>query len=128
MRALIDTHVFLWAAAAPGRLSPRARSILERPGPGLLVSPITAYEIGQKVARGRLDIPEPADTYTLSRIAMLGLEELPVSVEHALAAALLPPIHADPWDRLLIAQAQAESIPILSADRLLQRYEVEILW
>jgi PIN domain nuclease of toxin-antitoxin system len=59
---------------------------------------------------------------------MLGIEVLPITLEHAAAATLLPPIHADPWDRLLVAQARAESIPILTADTILQRYEVEILW
>jgi PIN domain nuclease of toxin-antitoxin system len=128
MRALVDTHVLLWAASDPGRLSPRVRSILEQDSRGLLVSPVTGFEIGLKVARGRLVLPEPPDSYTLSRIAMLGLAELPLTLEHALAATLLPAIHADPWDRLLVAQARAESVPILSADRQLQRYEVEILW
>jgi PIN domain nuclease of toxin-antitoxin system len=128
MRALVDTHVLLWAASDPDRLSPRVRSILERHSRGLLVSPVTGFEIGQKVARGRLVLPEPPDSYTLSRIAILGLEELPLTLGHALAATLLPAIHADPWDRLLVAQAQAEDVPIVSADRDLNRYEVEILW
>lgn len=128
MRALVDTHVLLWAASDPDRLSPRVRSILERGGRGLMVSPVTGFEIGQKAARGRLVLPEPPDSYMLSRVAILGLEELPLTLEHALAATLLPAIHADPWDRLLVAQARAESIPILTADSILQRYEVEILW
>jgi PIN domain nuclease of toxin-antitoxin system len=128
MRALVDTHVLLWATSDPDRLSPRVRSILERGDRGLMVSPVTGFEIGQKTARGRLVLPEPPDSYMLSRIAILGLEELPLTLEHALAATLLPAIHADPWDRLLVAQARAESIPILTADSILQRYEVEILW
>ncbi len=128
MRALVDTHVFLWAAADADRLSARVRDILQNDGRGLLLSPAAAYEIGVKVAKGRLVLPEPVDSYVRSRIAMLGLDVLPVTVEHAAAAGLLPPIHADPWDRLLVAQARAESIPILTADAILQRYEVEILW
>ena len=58
----------------------------------------------------------------------MGLRPLPVTIEHAVAAGMLPPIHADPWDRLLVAQARLEAIPMLTADRLIQRYEVKTIW
>jgi PIN domain nuclease of toxin-antitoxin system len=128
MRVLLDTHVFLWLAAGSERLSPRAARLLEDPDHELLLSPASAYEIGVKVARGRLELPDDPGTYVLTRVAVLGLQELPVSVAHALAAAGLPRYHADPWDRLLVAQARSEAIPILTADPLMTRYDVETIW
>lgn len=128
MRLLLDTHTFLWAAADSPRLSARARELINDTSTELVLSSVTAAEIAIKVARGRLELPdEPARWFRLRMLAF-GAQELPVTIDHALAAAALPPTHGDPWDRLLIAQARAESIPILTADTILQRYEVQILW
>jgi PIN domain nuclease of toxin-antitoxin system len=128
MRVLLDTLVFGGFAAGRPRLSPRAARLLEDPDQELLLSPASAYEIGVKVARGRLELPDDPGTYVVTRAAVLGLHELPLSVAHALAAAGLPRYHADPWDRLLVAQARSEAIPIMTADPLVTRYDVETIW
>jgi len=128
VRLLLDTHTFLWAAADNPRLSPRARALINDQSTELVLSSVAAAEVALKVANGRLELPEePARWFTL-RMRAFGATELPLTIAHALAAAALPPIHGDPWDRFLVAQARAESIPILTADTILHRYEVEILW
>ncbi len=128
MRVLLDTHVFLWAATGDARLSAHAREIMADPANDLLLSAASAFEIAVKAARGRLELPEPPATYLTTRIATFGLVRLPITVEHAVGAGLLPPIHGDPWDRLLVAQARLEAIPILTADEQVRRYDVETIW
>lgn len=128
MRLLLDTHAFLWAVMGSDRLSDRARGLIDDAGTECCLSAASAYEIAVKAAKGHLVLPEDPDTYIRTRVATMRLQALPVTLEHAAAAAMLPPIHADPWDRLLVAQARLEAIPILTADRLIQRYEVETIW
>jgi PIN domain nuclease of toxin-antitoxin system len=128
VRVLLDTHAFLWATSDDERLSYLARDLIRDPEQELLFSPASAYEIAVKTAAGRLQLPEDAATYVTTRIAMFALQTLPITVEHAVEAASLPPIHADPWDRLLVAQARAEAVPILTADRLVRQYDVETIW
>jgi PIN domain nuclease of toxin-antitoxin system len=125
---LLDTHAFLWATLDSPRLSTRARELLDDVSNELLLSAASAAEIAMKVRRGKLELPEdPGRWFHMRRLAF-GAREVPITIDHALAAGALPRFHADPFDRILIAQAQAESVPILSADTMLQRYEVEILW
>jgi PIN domain nuclease of toxin-antitoxin system len=128
VRVLLDTHAFLWATSDDERLSHLARDLIRDPEQELLFSPASAYEIAVKAAAGRLQLPEDPATYVTTRIAMFALRPLPITVEHAVEAAALPPIHADPWDRLLVAQARAEAVPILTADRLVRQYDVETIW
>ena len=128
MRALLDTHAFLWATADVPRLSARARDVIEDGANDIVFSAASAYEIVWKAARGRLDLPEPAETYLHDRLERLAFEPLPVSVRHAVRAAALPHLHADPWDRLLVAQARDERIPLITADPMIKRFDVEVLW
>lgn len=128
MRVLLDTHAFLWWVLEDPRLSARAQSVIEAPDNDVLVSAVSAWEIAIKSADARLDLPEPAQTYVPGRIAANGFRELDVTVEHAVRVAGLPAIHRDPFDRLLVAQAQAELIPIISGDPTIARYDVEIIW
>lgn len=128
MRLLLDTHAFLWAVMGSDRLSGRARDLIDDAGTECCLSAASAYEIAVKAAKGHLVLPEDPDTYIRTRVATMRLQPLPVTLEHAAAAAMLPLIHADPWDRLLVAQARLEAVPILTADRLIQRYEVETIW
>jgi PIN domain nuclease of toxin-antitoxin system len=125
---LLDTHAFLWAAAGSERLSERARTLVEDPANELLLSAASAYEIAVKAARGHLVLPEDTGTYLATRVAALAIEALPVTVEHAVEAATLPRLHADPWDRILVAQARREAIPILTIDSLVAQYDVETIW
>jgi PIN domain nuclease of toxin-antitoxin system len=126
MRLLVDTHVVIWALVDPERLSKRVRGMIEDPGADLIVSAATAYEIEFKRGRdsdlGRL----PLD---LERaLTGLGFTWLPVTASHASMAGRLPRHHGDPFDRILIAQALAEGMPLLSADRNLPAYGAEVIW
>ncbi len=124
MRVLLDTQCWLWLAAAPDRLSASSRALLESTENELYLSAASAWEIAIKHARGRLELPEPPSGYVPSRMTLL--RTLPLSVEHAhaLQVSLLPPHHRDPFDRVLIAQAQLEDLPLLTADRVFNRYDV----
>ena len=128
MRILVDTHALLWAAADGVRLSRRAREILEDPSNDLVFSAASAYEIAVKAARGHLELPADAATWLATRLPAFGMSPLAISVEHVAAAAALPPIHANTWDRVLVAQARMEDIPILTADSIISRYEVTTIW
>jgi len=128
MRVLLDTHALLWAAQGDSRLSEAAGALIEDGGQELLFSAVSAMEISMKHAAGRLDLPDDAGTWIRTRVAAFGLIELPVTIDHAIQAGLLPRLHRDPWDRLLIAQARVENVPILTSDPLLHRYEVATIW
>ena len=121
MRLLLDTHLLLWAAVEPERLSPVAQNLIGDPLNELLFSPASLWEIAIKRARGRTDFR--ADARALRRnLFNSGYLELVVTGEHAVAVADLPSIHKDPFDRLLIAQSIVESITLLTADRQVARY------
>lgn len=93
----------------------------------MLLSAASSWEIAIKYALGRLPLPEPPGEYVPDRMRTSGVIPLPVEHSHALGVATLPLHHGDPFDRLLIAQAQAEAIPILTADREFDSYDVEVL-
>ncbi len=128
MRYLLDTHTFLWAANGDPQLSARARAIVSDPLSELFLSAASAYEIAVKVAHGGLELPDEPGLYLLTRMAVFGVRSMPVAAEHAIAAAALPRIHADPWDRLLVAQSQIEDMPLLTRDPVISRYEVTTIW
>jgi PIN domain nuclease of toxin-antitoxin system len=128
VRVLLDTHAFLWWVLEDPRLSDRARGVIAAPETDVVVSAVSAWEISIKAASHRLDLPEPARTYVPSRIAANGFRELQVTVEHAVGVAGLPPIHRDPFDRLLVAQAQVERIPIVTSNPAIARYAVDVIW
>lgn len=128
MIVLADTHGLLWSLIEPQRPSVRATTLLQDRGVQVLVSAASAWEIAIKLAKGKVRLPvAPGD---LLRIVTrdLGMDAIPVAFEHAIAAADLPPIHNDPFDRLLIAQARALRVPILTADPQIARYDVETIW
>ncbi len=121
MKLLIDTHLLLWAAAMPERLSPRAVARLEAPENRLLFSAASLWEIAIKATLGRSDFT--VDPRRLRQgLIDNGYEELPLTGAHALALADLPAIHKDPFDRILIAQAKVEGLALLTADAALARY------
>jgi PIN domain nuclease of toxin-antitoxin system len=128
VRAILDTHVFLWWVLDVPRLSADARSILQDGTNELLFSTASAYELTIKAQSGRLTLPEPADSYVPSRLAANAFESLSIELTHALRAGSLPTIHRDPFDRMLVAQAQIEGLPILTADPAISRYDVETIW
>ena len=121
MRVLLDTHLVLWTFLETRRLSAQARSILEAPENKLVYSSVVLWEIGIKRALGKKNFQ--VDPRVLRR-AMLdsGYEELPVLGQHAVEVDALPPIHKDPFDRILIAQAMVEGITLLTADPVIAQY------
>lgn len=127
MRILLDTHCWLWMVGRPDRLSQGARDLLRDPGNDLLLSAASAWEIAIKHAIGRLDLPGEPEEVVPDWIARSGVTPLPVFHSHALRVASLPPRHADPFDRLLVAQGQLEGAPILTADRAFEAYDVEVI-
>ncbi len=129
MRALLDTHVFLWWALDDDRLSPSARSVIGDGNNRILVSAATAYELTLKASLGRVALPgTDPESYLVGRLEPLGFDPLSISTVHAARAATLPLIHRDPWDRILVAQAQIERLVILTADATIRRYDVEAIW
>jgi PIN domain nuclease of toxin-antitoxin system len=114
--------------ASPERFSSLGREIVDDPDSVLLLSPVSAWEIASKHAAGLLALPlEPAE-YVPSRMKSSGVDALPLQHSHALQMAKLPWHHRDPFDRLLIAQAQVEGLPIFTADRQLAAYDVQLEW
>ncbi|TAN06159.1 MAG: type II toxin-antitoxin system VapC family toxin [Rhodanobacteraceae bacterium] len=128
MSYLLDTHAFLWAVMQPGQLSPRARKLLENPASDIVVSAATAWEIATKFRLGKLPSAAPivADIDDVAR--RLGARWLPISHAHAMKAGGFPQPHGDPFDRMLAAQAQIERWPLVSRDRALRQFGVELLW
>ncbi len=125
MRLLLDTQLLLWAAYAPERLSPAARALIEEPLNDLAFSPASLWEVVIKRALARPDFQ--VDPRGLRRgLVENGYVELAVTSEHALAVDILPQLHKDPFDRLLVAQALAEGLPFVTADRQLPAYPGDI--
>lgn len=127
MRVLVDTHVWLWMWGEPERLRNEARTVLEDPATELHVSAVSAWEIATKFEAGRLRLPTSAETWLADPRHRRDAIELPIGFAHAIRAATLPPHHRDPFDRMLVAQAQTEGLVLVSADRQLEPYDVERL-
>jgi len=127
MRILVDTQCWLWMSLAPERFSARARRIVEDTSQTLYLSAASAWEIAIKHALGKLRLPEPPASYVPSRLASLGVRPLAIELSHTLRVAALPPHHRDPFDRFLVAQAQAEGLVILSSDPAIRAYDVDVV-
>ncbi|MGH9533001.1 MAG: type II toxin-antitoxin system VapC family toxin [Terriglobales bacterium] len=128
MTCLLDTHCFLWAILNDPRLSAQVGQILGDGRNQLLLSVASVWEIIVKVEIGRLPLPRPAADFMMRRIVKSGIRVLPIRLEHALRLEGLPMHHRDPFDRMLVAQALEEGVPILSADAALRAYGAEIIW
>jgi PIN domain nuclease of toxin-antitoxin system len=127
MKALLDTHTFLWAIAEDEKLSRRARQIYTGSN-DLWVSVVSVWEILIKVQAGKLPLPEPTGPYLTKKLAKERIEILPVTLDHVLQTESLPPHHRDPFDRLLIAQSIQADWPIITADPIFARYSVKVIW
>lgn len=123
MRLLLDTHALLWALGLPDELQPEARLAIEDIRNDVFVSAASAWEIAIKRALGRLDAPSDL----VEAIRAVGFGELPIRVAHALAVERLPPLHRDPFDRMLIAQAVVEGLTIVTRDPHFEPYGVDVL-
>ena len=121
MRLLVDTHLLLWAAGEPGRLPGRARRLLDDPANEPVFSAASLWEVAIKRGLGRDDFR--ADARLLRRgLLDNGYRELPITSQHAVAIDDLPPIHKEPFDRILVAQAMVEGITLLTADPVVAQY------
>ena len=127
MNVLVDTHVWLWMLTEPVQLGQEASSIIGDARNGLLLSAASSWEIAIKYQLGKLALPDSPDRYVPDRMRVSGVVGLPIEHAHALAVASLPQHHRDPFDRLLIAQASEEGLPILTVDDQLAMYEVELI-
>lgn len=128
MRLLLDTHALLWWLSDDPALPAAARTLIARASNTVLVSAASAWEIATKVRLGRL--PDALDLVADfgGYLARERFESLSISAEHAVRAGMLPGPHKDPFDRMLIAQAQAENVPIVSVDVAFDSYKVRRIW
>lgn len=128
MRFLIDTHTLVWSVEDQAKLSASAMAAMQNPANDLLLSAATIWELAIKVGQGKISLSLPYRQWMETAITDLELEILPVTVEYAERQSVLPPHHKDPFDRLLIAQAQIEAIPIVSADTAFDSYGITRIW
>jgi PIN domain nuclease of toxin-antitoxin system len=126
---LLDTCVLLWLATDNTAISARAAELIRSAPGGLFVSAISAFEVGQKAAVKKLSLPRPVDDWFAAMLQWHGLHEIPVSGVIAARATLLPAIHGDPFDRLLIATAQEHRLKLLTPDVTIAKYpNLDIFW
>ena len=128
MRALIDTHVLLWWLTDDERLSDTARRSFTKGRSTLLWSAASSWELAVKISLGKLSLPAPLRTYLPRKLREQGITPLSIEHSHAFKVAELPRHHRDPFDRMLVAQALVEKVPIISVDARLGEYEVRIVW
>lgn len=128
VRVLLDTHTLIWWALNDAHLSRDARSILSSFETEVFVSAASAWEVCTKVRIGKMPGAEIFAAEFPARVGKLGFRELPIGIEHGQRAGLLPGMHRDPFDRMLIAQAQAENMPIVSNERIFDDYHVRRIW
>jgi len=128
MRVLLDTHVFLWWIADDPQISRTAHDVIQNGSNDLFLSATSAWEMAIKAQIGRLKLPKRPEVFVPEQLARNAITHLPIQLGHALRVASLPPIHDDPFDRLLVAQSQMEEVPILTADPEIARYPIDIIW
>jgi len=126
MKLLFDTHVLLWAAASPQRISRKVRMLIENRENALIFSAASIWEIVIKRTLGRRDFRVDPQRVR-RRLIENGYDELPIGGEHVLRVATLPAVHRDPFDRLLVAQAIHEGLVLVTADRALAQYPASVV-
>lgn len=127
MRVLLDTHVLLWWLHDASRLRPATRALFAQPSNELLWSAASTWELGIKLQLGKLRIAGSLHDFVTSTVVEQGLVALSVHHAHAARVAELPALHRDPFDRLLVAQAAVEGVPLLTTDAQLAAYGIECL-
>lgn len=128
MRLLLDTHVFLYWVLGDPRLSPLAEASIKDSGTQVYLSAASVWEMAIKLSLGRLRLEGDLLGFVEGELRQNGFQALPVTYRHASRVATLPPLHRDPFDRLLVAQALEENLTLVSGDAEIARYPVELLW
>ncbi len=123
MRLLLDTNALFWSLVEPERLSRHATDEIEDRSNDVFISVVSAWEIGVKRAKGKLEMPAALGPM----LEQKSFEVLPVTLPHALAVESLPPHHHDPFDRILVAQAQIEKLTLVTSDREMRHYPISLL-
>ena len=128
MKALLDTHTFLWWIHNDSRLSSRVREIIGDSSTILYLSAASGWEIAIKAQLGKLQFSSNLEQFISEQLKMNGIDTLPITLRHGLHVATLPQHHRDPFDRILVAQSQLEGLPIVTADVQIVRYDVQVIW
>ncbi|MDD5224309.1 MAG: type II toxin-antitoxin system VapC family toxin [bacterium] len=127
MRILLDTQIFLWWIADDSRLSEKAREIIRNSENQLFLSAASGWEIAIKAGLGRIRLPQNPQGFVSRQLSANSIESLPIQMSHALQTFALPLHHRDPFDRIIVAQAQLEKMTVLSSDPQIARYEVKVI-
>jgi PIN domain nuclease of toxin-antitoxin system len=128
VKVLLDTHVFMWWINEDARMSENAHRVLSDGHNELVFSAASGWEMAIKVRVGKLRVDGPLGPYLSTQLAQNSMQVLAVSLRHAVGVSELPTLHRDPFDRLLVAQALAEDLAIVTADPAIAQYPVETLW
>jgi PIN domain nuclease of toxin-antitoxin system len=128
VNVLLDTHAFLWAVTGDRRLSSPARALIEDGENQVFLSAVSMWEIVLKAKAGKLHVEGSVAKVLEEQMRQARISPLPIYPAHVLRVAALPPIHKDPFDRLLIAQAQAENLALVTRDPEIRRYAVQVIW
>jgi PIN domain nuclease of toxin-antitoxin system len=128
VKLILDTSALLWVLLTPANLSATAARLLSDPANLLFVSVASLWEITIKVGIGKLAIPNSDIEEVIANLAAFRIRVLPIRSEDLKALQALPPHHKDPFDRIIVAQAQVEGIPIVTTDQRIQQYAVRVLW
>lgn len=128
MKLLLDSHAFIWWSSEPEKLSSQARASCEDKSNVLILSVASVWEMQIKTQLGKLELDAPLRTLVENQERTNNMQILPVTIEHVLALDTLPLHHKDPFDRMLIAQANVEELFLVSKDEILKAYPVKLLW
>jgi len=128
MRYLLDTMVWLWSVGPTELIGSTGLEILRDGKQDLYLSTASSWEIAIKTKLGKYDLPEPPKRYVPKRLTAQGIHSLSITLEHSLRVYDLPLHHSDPFDRLIIAQALAEGMTVLTSDRVFKKYPVQVIW
>ncbi|MBF0466240.1 MAG: type II toxin-antitoxin system VapC family toxin [Nitrospirae bacterium] len=128
MRALLDTHTFLWWITDSSLLSDIAVRIISDAKTELYLSSVSVLEMVIKAQIGKLTLPDTPEIFITSQMVINSIQCMPMNMNHAFAVYTLPMHHRDPFDRLLVAQAQSEELPIITNDQFIKQYGVTVIW
>ena len=128
MKYLLDTHAFLWFVSEDNRLSSKAQSIIINSQNEVYFSAVSAWEISIKIRLGRLTIEEDLEPFIIKQLAENNFSTLSITIFHSIYTSKLPNIHKDPFDRMIVAQAQVEDLSIISKDKNIKKYSVPVVW